>query len=49
MLQAFPNQTDTTQGIVKQREQLNKTFNDSDSFWSKASELDSKRMLEELS
>ena len=49
MCDNFPNQTDTTPWRVKQREQLNKTFNDSDSFRSKASELNSKDMLEELS
>lgn len=49
MCDNFPNQTDTTPWRVKQREQLNRTFNDSDSFRSKASELNSKDMLEELS
>lgn len=49
MYEAFPNQSDTTPGRVKQREQLNVHMNDNDSFRTKAWELDSKMMLEELS
>lgn len=49
MLDNFPNQTDTTPWRIKQRDTFNKQFNDSDSFRSKASELNSKSMLEELS
>lgn len=46
---AFPNQTETNPWVVKQREQLNKNLDESDDFWVKASELDSKMMLEEFS
>jgi hypothetical protein len=33
---AFPNQTDTTPGRVKQREAYNRQINDNDSFRAKA-------------
>lgn len=46
---AFPNQTETNPWVVKQREQLNKNLNENDDFWTKASELDNKAMLEEFS
>jgi len=49
MLNAFPNQTDTTTGRVNQRIKLNTYLNESDNFWTKASELDSRMMLEEFS
>lgn len=49
MQEAFPNQSDTTPWRVKQREQLNKYLNDEDKFRTKAWELDSRMMLEELS
>ena len=49
MTNAFPNQTETNPWVVKQREQLNKNLDENDDFWSKASELDSKMMLEEFS
>lgn len=49
MYEAFPDQSDTTPGRVKQREQLNSFIREEDSFWTKAWELDSKSMLEELS
>ena len=46
---AFPNQTDTTPGRVKQREAYNRQLNDNDSFRAKAWDLNSRQMLEELS
>lgn len=49
MEEAFPDQSDTTPGRTKQREQLNSYLNDEDSFRTKAGELDSRSMLEELS
>lgn len=49
MYEAFPDQSDTTPGRVKQREQLNSFIREEDGFWTKAWELDSKSMLEELS
>ncbi len=49
MTNAFPNQTETNPWVVKQREQLNKSLNENDDFWTKASELDNKTMLEEFS
>lgn len=49
MTNAFPNQTETNPWVVKQREQLNKNLNENDDFWTKASELDNKTMLEEFS
>lgn len=49
MLNAFPNQTDTTTWRVNQRIKLNTYLNESDNFWTKASELDSRMMLEEFS
>lgn len=49
MVNAFPNQTETNPWVVKQREQLNKNLNENDDFWTKASELDNKTMLEEFS
>lgn len=49
MTDAFPNQTETNPWVVKQREQLNRNLNENDDFWTKASELDSKTMLEEFS
>lgn len=49
MTNAFPNQTETNPWVVKQREQLNKNLNENDDFWTKASELDNKEMLEEFS
>lgn len=47
--EAFPNQTETTPWIEKQRKQFNTNLNEWDDFWRKASELDSKMMLEEFS
>lgn len=47
--EAFPNQTDTTPGRVKQREAYNRQLNDNDSFRAKAWDLNSRQMLEELS
>lgn len=49
MQEAFPNQTETTPWIEKQRKQLNTNLNEEDDFRRKASELDSKSMLEEFS
>lgn len=49
MSQAFPNQTEITPGIEKQRKQLNKNLNEKDNFWVKAAELDSRMMLEKFS
>lgn len=49
MLNAFPNQTDTTTWRVNQRIKLNTYLNENDNFWTKASELDSRMMLEEFS
>lgn len=49
MTEAFPNQTETTPWIEKQRKQLNVNLNEWDDFWRKAWELDSKMMLEEFS
>lgn len=49
MNKAFPNQSDTTPWRVKQREQYNKQLDETDSFWSKAGQLNTKAMLEELS
>lgn len=49
MTNAFPNQTETNPWVVKQREQLNKNLNENDDFWTKASELNNKTMLEEFS
>lgn len=49
MDKAFPNQTDTTPWRITQRKQLNTYLNEDDNFWRKASELDSKAMLEEFS
>lgn len=49
MTESFPNQTDTTPWRVKQREAYNKQLKDNDSFRAKASELNSRSMLEELS
>ena len=46
---AFPNQTDTTPGRVKQREAYNRQLNDNDNFRAKAWDLNSRQMLEELS
>ena len=46
---AFPNQLDTTPWRIKERDSYNKSFNEKDNFWSKASELNSRSMLEELS
>ena len=49
MTESFQNQTDTTPWRVKQREAYNKQLKDNDSFRAKASELNSRSMLEELS
>lgn len=49
MTESFPNQTDTTPWRVKQREAYNRQLKDNDSFRAKASELNSRSMLEELS
>ena len=46
---AFPNQTDTTPWRVKQREEYNRQLNDNESFRTKAWNLNSRQMLEELS
>ena len=46
---AFPNQTETTPWMEKQRHKMNEYLNENDDFWTKASELDSKMMLEEFS
>lgn len=45
----FPNQMDTTPWRIKERDSYNKQFNDKDDFWSRASELNSRSMLQELS
>ena len=47
--ESFPNQTDTTPWRVKQRETYNKQWNKKDWFRTRANELNSRRMLEELS
>lgn len=47
--EAFPNQTETTPWIEKQRKQMNSYLNEEDNFRAKAWELDSKMMLEEFS
>ena len=49
MTDAFPNQLETTAWRIKEREQYAKTFNEKDTFWSRAWELDNKTMLEEFS
>lgn len=49
MNEAFPNQTETTPQMEKQRKELNLNLNEWDSFRTKAWELDSKMMLEEFS
>lgn len=49
MNQAFPNQTEITPWVEKQREQMNTRLDEEDSFWRKASELDSKTMLDKFS
>lgn len=49
MTESFPNQTDTTPWRVKQREAYNRQLKDNDNFRAKASELNSRSMLEELS
>ena len=49
MTESFPNQTETTPWIEKQRTQLNSYLNEEDNFRTRASELDSKMMLEEFS
>lgn len=46
---AFPNQLETTAWRIKERESYAKTFNDKDSFRTKAWELDNRTMLEEFS
>ena len=46
---AFPNQLETTPWRIKERDSYNKQLNEKDNFWSKASELNSRQMLEELS
>lgn len=49
MNEAFPNQVENMPWTEKQRKQLNTYLNEWDDFWSKASELDSRMMLEEFS
>lgn len=49
MNEAFPNQVENMPWTEKQRKQLNTYLNEWDDFWRKASELDSKMMLEEFS
>lgn len=49
MNEAFPNQVENMPWTEKQRKQLNTYLNEWDDFWSKASELDSRTMLEEFS
>lgn len=47
--EAFPNQTEITSWVEKQRKEFNLHLNEWDEFWRKAWELDSKMMLEEFS